>query len=60
MFTYLALLISYVYTVFYTILLYLSPFRSDIARPYVHSLNSFLLGFVCIGYMLCNLLDITC
>ena len=60
MFTYLALLISYVYTVFYTILLYLSLFHSDITRPYVYSLNSFLLRFVCIGYMLCILLDITC
>jgi hypothetical protein len=38
------LLISYVYTVFYPILLYLNTFRSDIARPYTlpyKSLGSF-------------------
>ena len=54
--TYLALLI--LYTVSYTILLYLSPFCSDIAHPNVYILNSFLLRFVCVGYMLGNLLDI--
>jgi hypothetical protein len=36
MFTWLSLLISYVYTAFYTLLLYLSLCRSNIARPYLH------------------------
>ena len=54
MFTYFALLISYVYTVFYPILLYLSLCRSDIARPIIYI---FLIPFL--YFRLCVLLDIT-
>ena len=54
MFTYFALPISYVYTLFYTILLHVSLWRSDIARPYIYIflipflyLDLFVLGICC-------------
>jgi hypothetical protein len=54
MFTYFALLISYVYTVFYPILLHLSLCHSDIAHTNIYL---FLIPFL--YFRLCVLLDIT-
>ena len=61
MFTYFALLISYVYTVFYSILLYFSLCRSDIARPnsYIFLIPFLYFRCVCIVYIVVKLLDIT-
>ena len=65
MFTYFALPISYVYTVFYTILQYHSQCRSDIARPYIYILlipflylDLYVLGSCC-GIVRYYLLDVT-
>ena len=55
MFTHFALFISYVYTVFCPILLYISLCRSDIAHSNIYI---FLIPFL--YFRLCALLDITC
>ena len=62
MFTYFALLISYVYNVLYSIVLCVGLCQSDIARPgiYIFLIPFLYFRFVCVVCIVLKWLDITC